>query len=264
MIVAGKASPGNNTGCMVCHSVDADGARLVVQHGPDGYKTSSWFDLHNGTETVMAAAGAIGDGRYTYPALSPDGTVLFSHAGNASGIGGDTVSQVYTLSATAPGATALASTGIPAGLNAAMPAFSPDGKHVAFNYYTRHCRRRRQDQSLAMLDFNAANARLLEHADSGLQAGGCRGVAVVPADGQGDRVRAGDGSEPQLGAGRDALELRRHGSCSNIGAHGELWWVDLTTKQAARLDRAQRARLFAAEPQPTPPNNSTSTSRTRR
>src|SRR5262249_39205157 len=145
------------------HSVAANGSRLVVQHGPDGYKTSSWYDLKTGTETVMAATGSVsdagtplGDGRYTYPALYPDGSLIFSHAGNASGIGGDTTSQLYSFLTMAPGGMSVASTGIPAGLNAAMPAFSSDGKHVAFNFYS-DASGNADKRSLAMLDFDVAS-----------------------------------------------------------------------------------------------------------
>ena len=52
-----------------------------------------------------------------------------------------------------PAGTAIASTGLPAGLKAGMPAFSPDGKHLAFNLQAGPGADQR---TLALMDFNPA------------------------------------------------------------------------------------------------------------
>ena len=140
----GATSPvlvaGSDSECRVCHTVSADGSRLVTSNGNSGGDDaeSRWYDLMNGyAEHTMAPA----DGRFNWGALSPDGVLLFNNgAMNKSGIklqgsaasnGGPLAAQLFSV---ATGA-AFASTGIPGGLVVGTPVFSPDGKHVAFNFY---------------------------------------------------------------------------------------------------------------------------------
>ena len=89
-------------------------------------------------EHTMAPA----DGRFNWGALSPDGVLLFNKRGDeqerhqAPGErrplnGGPLAAQLFSV---ATGA-AFVSTGIPGGLVVGTPVFSPDGKHVAFNFY---------------------------------------------------------------------------------------------------------------------------------
>lgn len=100
--------------CRTCHSVAANGARLMVQHG-DSYGTSSAYDLSptGATEQVMASGGK-------FPGLTPDGTkALLSSA------------QLLPLPG---GAMPLATTGLTEVATAlGTPSFSPDGKAVVFN-----------------------------------------------------------------------------------------------------------------------------------
>jgi len=110
-LVAG--SDGSDANCRVCHSVSADGSRLVSanQNGA----TSSYALNVNGNvdQTVM--------GVYTeFPGMYPDGSLALSGTGEI-------------LQLPAAGAAV-----IPTGLsdiakNIGTPMFSPDGKRVAFN-----------------------------------------------------------------------------------------------------------------------------------
>lgn len=100
-------------GCRVCHSVAAQGARLVVQHG-DNYSTSSNYDLltTGNVEHVMT-------NNATFPAVYPDGTMALTESGQLLPLPND--------------ATPIATTGLTAWPDLGVPAFSPDGKHIVAN-----------------------------------------------------------------------------------------------------------------------------------
>lgn len=111
-LVAG--ANGNESQCRVCHSVAANGSRLVVQHG-ENYGTSSAYDLStNGSTENVLAIGA------TFPAMYPDGSMALSPNGLLLPLPND---------ATPTPVTGLAQVTTDLG----TPSFSPDGKLVAFN-----------------------------------------------------------------------------------------------------------------------------------
>jgi hypothetical protein len=212
------------TGCRVCHSVAAQGATLITQHG-DNYNASSAYALTSGnTETPMMPA----DGTFAFPGISPDGTYLMSNAGPLPGFTPAPTSGLFAV----PSGTPIASTGLPTGLQAATPTFSPDAKHVAFNDYSL-------DQvSLASLDFNQATETF-----SNLQ------NLNTPAAGTGDLF-------PAFLPTNDAVVFEHvvnaaggFGATTG-GSQGELWWVDLATHTAAAL-----ATLNGVGYLPTGPNN---------
>ncbi|HEY1815239.1 MAG TPA: hypothetical protein VGG74_22985 [Kofleriaceae bacterium] len=124
IVVAGSASA-NDSGCRVCHTVSANGQELMTQHG-DSYSVSSLYDLQNDAESSVAGNANV------WPALAPDGTWYMSTSGASVATGGDSTSRAYSnagvLMATQP-------SGIPAGLQATLPTFSPDGKHLSFNFW---------------------------------------------------------------------------------------------------------------------------------
>jgi hypothetical protein len=128
-VVAGVASPqGSGAGCRVCHVVAAGGSRLIVQHG-DHYATTSSYALTNGSavETVLTGYDSI----FPWAALSPDGTIALTNGMTLATPGPN--AELFPMNPTST--TPLTVTGLPAGVVAGTPAFSPDGKHVAFNFF---------------------------------------------------------------------------------------------------------------------------------
>ena len=216
---------GGEANCRVCHSVAAGGSVLITQQG-DAYLGSSAYNLTAAyTETKMAPA----DGRFSWPAIYPDGSLLFSSSGPA--IGGSTaLSGLYAI----PSGTAVASTGLPAGLRASIPSFSPDGKHISFAFYEGPGA---DKKSLAKIDFDAATKAF-------------SGLVTLNTPTTGTNVWSSwlPNSEgviferETLSNGRDYAGTRSQcdssAACSGIGARGELWWVDAKTKTAVRLDKA--------------------------
>jgi hypothetical protein len=127
VVVAGTPSAvGSGAGCRVCHVVAANGSRLIAQHG-DNYSRTSSYDLKNGNaETSLNAY----DGLFGWAGLSPDGTLALTSAAELAA--GTPASQLYAFLPAS--STPLPVTGIPANLQAGTPAFSPDGKHVTFEF----------------------------------------------------------------------------------------------------------------------------------
>ena len=233
VLVAGTSvmSP---SGCRVCHSVAAGGSTLITQQGEQpntGDGTSSAYALTAGdTETVLANNN--NTGILAWPALYPDGTFLFSNSGNLSGA---STSQASALYSTTDGSS-IASTGLN-GIGGMTPAFSPDGTHVAFNFWggTGADGGAADQISLAAVDFALAtktfsNERTLVTPTTG--------TAYWPSF-----LPTNDGVIFELETvfnGRDHAGTRGVNDdqydSSEDGAHGELWWVDLATMTPTRLD----------------------------
>ncbi len=111
-LVAG--ADGGSAQCRVCHSVAADGSRLVVQHG-DSNGASSAYDLTpSGSVEHPLAIGA------SFPGVYPDGSRALSTSGQLLPLPDD--STPLPVSGLDTVATSLGT-----------PAFSPDGALVAFN-----------------------------------------------------------------------------------------------------------------------------------
>ncbi|MBK6519024.1 MAG: hypothetical protein IPG04_33990 [Polyangiaceae bacterium] len=133
----GLAAGGNGDAsqCRVCHSVAADGSRLVAQWGNDS-SVSSVYDLTpQGVTEAPLVNGA------EFPALSADGSMML--APNAT---------LYPLP---DSTTALPSTGL-TGVSASLgpPAFSPDMERVVFNMLTSPSQANPK-QKLMVMSFDA-------------------------------------------------------------------------------------------------------------
>jgi hypothetical protein len=210
VLVAG--SNGGSAQCRVCHSVSADGSTLVTQHG-DNYAATSQYDLKNNyTETGMTPA----DYRYAFPALAPDGTFLFSNAAPLPGVNNTAASALFQV----PSGTAIAASGLPSGLRAATPVFSPDGKHVAYMAYAGTGA---DGKSLALMDFasNTFGTPVVLDTPSGTLPDIFPSFLPTNDAVVYERETASDG---ELGATRN-------------GSRGELWWVTTSSPQPVRLDK---------------------------
>jgi hypothetical protein len=222
VLIAGTSVMG--TGCRVCHSVSANGSTLVTQHGDD-YATSSAYALTNANmETPMPPGGAL----FAFPALSPDGTYLFSNSAPLPGVNNTSPSALYAV----PSGAVIPSTGLPAGLRAGSPVFSPDGKHVAFNDYGT------DQMSLAALDFDPASKAFSNKVTLHTPAAGSRDMfpAFFPTN---------DAAVFQIESGSEFGATR-------TDEHGILYWVDLKTKTVKPLDQLNGTGYL-----PSGPNNHT-------
>ncbi len=126
-------------GCIVCHSVSANGSVLTAAIGPDTMNptTSDAVDLSiaSPTPSPRGPVSSIGQ-QYAFAGLSPDGSLALTN-GNPSGLPplvphgilGDyqsiLVNTTTGMAVPSPSLTELVK-------HAQGPAFSPDGKHVAF------------------------------------------------------------------------------------------------------------------------------------
>ncbi|HLK41502.1 MAG TPA: dickkopf-related protein, partial [Polyangiaceae bacterium] len=229
-LVAGvtSANPkGDGTGCRVCHTVAMDGKSLVTQASnisASDYTDTVRIDLTN--DTTRGAGTPLATASLAFPALSPNGSLLFSSAGGM--IDGDSTSRLLALPSGTP---VRGVTGVPSGLQAALPTFSPDGKHVAFNTWSGSFggASKADRISLGVLDFDGtstfSNPRVVYTPPP-------RGSAQ-PAVTFSSFLPTGTGVVFDLELSNPSGEwgFTRNGNTS------ELWWVDVATQQAHRLDR---------------------------
>ncbi|MFT3925084.1 MAG: hypothetical protein QM778_21290 [Myxococcales bacterium] len=210
-VVAGTNSD-DQTGCRVCHSVAAQGNNLHSVHGDNGYKNSSIYDLRMDpiAETMP------GTQNITYPAIYPDGSFAVSFAGD-SPLRTDGSSQVYSL----PDLANQGRRGLPETLKARLPAFSPDGKRLAFNWGNDAAGG--DNKSLAIVDYDPAT-----------QTFGAVQKLYTPENG---KPVAWPSFTPD-GKGivfEVEVEENEYGFTRN-GVKAELWYIDIESKQAVRLD----------------------------
>jgi len=228
ILVAGSTTA-DTSGCRVCHTVSADGSRMIAQH--DDNMVSSAYDLRNmNQETVYPAADR---GKLGWAALSPDGAIALGNAGppgdNSSNVASLATSALYRVSDGAELPVAGLSELV---AKAATPAFSVDGKKLAFNFAAGPGAQGivGDGRQLVVVDFqeSGANSYAISNPRSVFKAEGDKrpGWPFFLPDSSGLVFQL----ELAPGANNERFATR-------LGARGELWWTDLNGKAHA-LDRA--------------------------
>jgi hypothetical protein len=155
--------------CNGCHSVSADGSKMLSQINLTG--GGSAFPLVSGGPTNPAGVPA--GPRAAFGALYPDGSKYLSTSTSVSIAHADIAQPPGTAAAAALYDTAtgmvVPDTGVPEG--AVMPMFSPDGLHLAFNDVAIN-----NADGLALMDFDvktnkASNYRMLMKDDADTRPG---------------------------------------------------------------------------------------------
>jgi hypothetical protein len=219
-LVAG--SDGGYPECRVCHSVSSQGSRMTVQHG-DNYDATSSYDLRNGN-TEMAYAPELAS-QLAWIGMTPDGSLGLAN-GEPLDVHGDPISQLYDMQSGA----VVASTGLMEFVReAAFPAFAHDGKMVAFNFWNGPGDSKigaGDGKKLVGMDFDPmtnafANPQLLYQGDlrPGWPSFSPTANSLV--------------YELEIDSGRDGIPFH-----TRYGGKGELWWTNLRTGLAHRLDTA--------------------------
>ncbi len=132
---SGSTDP-DSSGCRVCHVVSADGSTLISQHGDD-YGRSSLYDLKNGYAETAFPDTAAYDKNFAWAGLYPDGSLALSNSGMPMADQDWAPSAASSRLFSLPDGAEVTTSGLTDFVTqAATPSFSPDGAHVAFNFYS--------------------------------------------------------------------------------------------------------------------------------
>jgi len=220
-VVAGTPSGlGSGAGCRVCHTVSSDGSTLIAQHG-DAYARTSAYDLKNGNAESSLNSY---DNLFGWAGLSPDGKLAFTNAADLAASA--PASRLYSFPPTS--ATPLAVQGIPADLKAGTPAFSPDEKHVAFDFL---------GGTIGSTTGNGKQLVAMDFDKSTLTFSNLRVLATMPANDANKRA-----GFPSFFPTNDAVAYHYQIKAANHRyntwhqATAQIWWSDLATGTAASLD----------------------------
>ena len=238
VLVAG--GDGDKSYCRVCHSVAANGSVLITQREDASDRKFSTYDLKGPTETTMSPEGG-GAGStgavYSWPAIYPDGTLFLGDSSPAAGSTTLENKLFQVVSGAGPKTpTLVTTTGWPAGFRAAFPAFSPDGKNLAFTMYAGATGA--DTKTLGFMSFdkttNTFGALTVLHKPANNH------TALYPAflptnDAVIFEIETRYNGRDYGGTRSDA-DVAPPDARADVGAHASLWWVDLKTKTAVPLD----------------------------
>jgi hypothetical protein len=249
-VVAGSNSASNGPGCRVCHSVSPNGNVLATLQ--DNYTAVS-YDL---TAPLLSEVVIGSSGKYTWPALSPDGSYMFSDASSLPGSGGSKSVLYYT----SLGVPMLPPATIFTNLKAGTPAFRGDGAQLAFNFFGGGAAplsnptsgpTSGDQKTLSMMDFDPVLKQFSSFRNLYTPtSGAAMWPSFLPPGQNGvvferEIIRSRNGGWGFTRSNCDS----RDGACNTTGATGELWWVNTTgTPQAVALANANGVGL------PTGPN----------
>jgi len=137
----GLAVPGTDTSCHVCHEVSSNGSTIFMQDST--YSDGASYDLTNNNGTPIANyTGNAPDGtsnnrKFLWSGVYPDGTFAMTnstHAREHNTLPSDLYLRSNGNKITSGGS--ITETGWTNVVTQAVtPAFSPDGKHLAFNFW---------------------------------------------------------------------------------------------------------------------------------
>jgi hypothetical protein len=208
--------------CMVCHSVSANGSALMTQTIEGNNNNPAIYlnllnDTTKGSGTTLSA-------QFGVPAMYPDASMMLSNAGTPFGT--DTQSRLYSLPS---GQVMSGVTGLPGFFAAGLPVFSPDGLHLAFVFMGGAFNNGPQSDgvSLVELDFDTASKTFSKPRTlySPMQSPQSATYSSFLPSGAGVVFELQLSSSSQYPWGH-----------TDGGNTGELWWVDVATQKAHRLD----------------------------
>jgi len=231
-LVAG--ANGDQTQCRVCHSVAANGSVLITQRNLGEEQKFSAYDLKTGSETVISPEGP--SATFAWPAIYPDGSMFL---GDSSSAPGSTTAPnaLFSVPTGATGTPTPLATNWPAGFRAAYPAFSPDGKKVAFTMFGGATGA--DQKTLGVMTFDKTTKTFGPLTAVHKPAAG---TAVYPSF-----LPTNDGIVFELetrfngrdyGGTRSDADVAPPDARADVGTRAELWWLDLKTSPptARRLD----------------------------
>ena len=212
ILVAGVNSA-DGTGCRVCHSVAKDGSMLITQKSTNADQDSVTVDLKNANTEA-----ALTPGNSAFPAIYPDSTRFFTSKGGMRNGDPGGHSQLYSLPS---GAVVASPPGLPADLQAALPAFSPDGTQLVFNHYGGAGS---DAKSLAVMTFDSATNTFgpITHIHTPQMGYPAVWPSFLPTN---------------KAVVFETETVTNEWAYTRSGNKGELWWVDVATTTAHALDK---------------------------